>query len=1057
MRTPSTASLRYFALLLSTVGLLWSARVFADDPLQWGDPGQPIRQGHHIEWARSAYRTDVDSIGYTIMTWSDTRTGDRDVYAQLVEPDGDLAPGWPVHVINHSYRQEDPEPIAVEGGIIIAWIDFRFDSTGDVFAQKIDYNGNLLWNPEGVIVDTFVSLNGSMVNETTLRAAHDGDGGAIIAWEDNRNGDNADIYAQRVLSSGARGWANVLPVARLAGLQTGITADTDGQGNMVLAWVDTRSNVEDLYTAKIMADGSLPWGGMGGTVLCNATARQTSVKICPDLTTGGAYYAWSDERDGLTSNELYRQRFNANGTPAWQANGVVLCNAPDNQSGVRVAVSINDGAQDGVIYCWDDLRVNGSIAEIYAQKSNPAGVLQWSENGVRVCGDAGGGGAGHTRDNSRLTSDYDGGAMVVWDDTRLNGLVTQYDLYLGRVDATGGLPCGDAGQLVQGGPNQQQEALLRTDGFGTNVLIIYRDFSRGSSTLRIALASISNCVTEAGNVHEIIYGLDGDATNPTNIQMVHGKVGYAWEDNRGLNFGKQVYYTVLDTPSTGAPVRVFPDLIPPNGAPIAPDNDNLPRYVQETPQVCTDNAHGFFCSFTDNRAGTKQIRLQRVGSWGGLACAATGVLVSPTGPGLDQENAQIVSDGQSGCYVVWSGYDAAFVLDVFAMRMDDNCQPMWTEPAVLSDNVDDDDQLMGVAVDDNGCLGAVWQTLDFTRYDIWGAKVCGDGTVAWRDSVGAAPREQSDAQIISDGQGGFYFAWADNREEAQFKDIYAQRFDANGQRPEGWTSGFGKLVVTAQNDQKVPRLATDSQHNLYVVWQDFRTGVHLDLYGQKMSPTGTRLWPETTGRPICTVVGDQGDQQLLVEWADGIYIAWVDQRTSFDDIMGVHYDVDGNIIDTEWWGTLQDAEGGAINVEYQKQTQPALAHDFHGGTMAVWVDWRSSGKEPLQNIWGNWVNDYTVNVRELPVPLPREYMLTQNFPNPFNPTTEFRFTIPATEPVKVTVFNTLGQEVQTLIDEVMHAGTYNVTFDASALASGIYFYRLATPSFETVKKMQLIK
>ncbi|MBK6764959.1 MAG: T9SS type A sorting domain-containing protein [bacterium] len=156
-------------------------------------------------------------------------------------------------------------------------------------------------------------------------------------------------------------------------------------------------------------------------------------------------------------------------------------------------------------------------------------------------------------------------------------------------------------------------------------------------------------------------------------------------------------------------------------------------------------------------------------------------------------------------------------------------------------------------------------------------------------------------------------------------------------------------------------------------------------------------------------------------------------------------------------GTADAATGGVINAEYQNQVEPTLAHDFHGGTMVAWVDGRSSGKEPLSNIWGNWVNDNTVDVRELPAPLPREYMLTQNFPNPFNPTTEFRFTIPNTEAVKIAIYNTLGQQVETLIDEVMHAGTYHVMFDASALASGVYFYRLETPSFQSVKKMQLIK
>lgn len=100
----------------------------------------------------------------------------------------------------------------MDGGFIVTWIDFRFDSTGDVFAQKLDYAGNLLWNPVGAIVDTFVSTDqNSMVNETTLRGAHDGSGGAVIAWESNLRGDVADIYAMRINSNGSapgtRSWA----------------------------------------------------------------------------------------------------------------------------------------------------------------------------------------------------------------------------------------------------------------------------------------------------------------------------------------------------------------------------------------------------------------------------------------------------------------------------------------------------------------------------------------------------------------------------------------------------------------------------------------------------------------------------------------------------------------------------------------------------------------------------------------------------------------------------------------------------------------------------------
>lgn len=79
-------------------------------------------------------------------------------------------------------------------------------------------------------------------------------------------------------------------------------------------------------------------------------------------------------------------------------------------------------------------------------------------------------------------------------------------------------------------------------GDGSDVFVIYADFYRGSRTLSVAQASIANCAIE--RTQEAIFGLDGDATNPTNIQMFG--LAFVWEDNRGVNFGKQVYYQVLD-------------------------------------------------------------------------------------------------------------------------------------------------------------------------------------------------------------------------------------------------------------------------------------------------------------------------------------------------------------------------------------------------------------------------------------------------------------------------------------------------------------------------------
>lgn len=98
-----------------------------------------------------------------------------------------------------------------------------------------------------------------------------------------------------------------------------------------------------------------------------------------------------------------------------------------------------------------------------------------------------------------------------------------------------------------------------------------------------------------------------------------------------------------------------------------------------------------------------------------------------------------------------------------------------------------------------------------------------------------------------------------------------------------------------------------------------------------------------------------------------------------------------------------------------------------------------------------------VSVEELKVELPANYTLEQNYPNPFNPVTTINFSIPANEKVTMKVYNVLGQLVSTLADGEYTAGTYKVTFDASKLSSGIYFYTLQTNSFSVTKKMILMK
>jgi hypothetical protein len=89
--------------------------------------------------------------------------------------------------------------------------------------------------------------------------------------------------------------------------------------------------------------------------------------------------------------------------------------------------------------------------------------------------------------------------------------------------------------------------------------------------------------------------------------------------------------------------------------------------------------------------------------------------------------------------------------------------------------------------------------------------------------------------------------------------------------------------------------------------------------------------------------------------------------------------------------------------------------------------------------------------------MPTVYTLEQNFPNPFNPSTTIKFAIPEVSAVRLTIYNALGQRVAELVNNMLEAGSYSFNWDASDVASGLYFYELNTNNYSSVKKMMLLK
>ena len=99
-----------------------------------------------------------------------------------------------------------------------------------------------------------------------------------------------------------------------------------------------------------------------------------------------------------------------------------------------------------------------------------------------------------------------------------------------------------------------------------------------------------------------------------------------------------------------------------------------------------------------------------------------------------------------------------------------------------------------------------------------------------------------------------------------------------------------------------------------------------------------------------------------------------------------------------------------------------------------------------------------VSVKDIEIGLvPRQFSLSQNYPNPFNPATVIRYLLPVTSYVALKVFNILGQEVATLVNEQLTPGSYETTFDGAQLSSGVYFCRLQAGSFIETKKLILLR
>jgi len=306
----------------------------------------------------------TDGSGKFVITWTDTRSGRQDIYAQRYNSTGTpLGYNFKVNDDAGTTDQSDPA-IAVDGSgnFVVTWEDNRNEGKMDIYAQK--------YNSSGTPLGSNFKVNDDGSNQGPLRPAIGVDisGNFVITWDDYRNG-NWDIYAQRYNSTGVPLGYNfkVNDDAGTAGHNYPAIA-MDGSGNFVISWHDTRNLGNwDIYAQRYNSAGA-PLGS-NFKVNYTGTAEMQAPAIALDGS-GNFVIAWVDYRNSYYV-DIYAQKYNSSGVPL-DSNFKVNDDAGD---AVQWYPAIASDALGNFIIAWQDYR-NATYPinpDIYAQRYNSSG------------------------------------------------------------------------------------------------------------------------------------------------------------------------------------------------------------------------------------------------------------------------------------------------------------------------------------------------------------------------------------------------------------------------------------------------------------------------------------------------------------------------------------------------------------------------------------------------------------------------------------------------------------------------------------------------------------
>ena len=995
-----------------------------------------------------------DGSGGVITTWQDKRSGNFDIYAQRVNSNGEVQ--WAYNgVVICSVDSDQVSPVIVSDGndgAIIAWQDKR-SGNYDVYAQHVDGNGVRQWNPT-----SGDSICNVVFDQVNISMASDGNGGALLAWEDYRSNAGpglADIFTQKINSAGVAQWdPNGIGVCTQAAAQFGPKVISDEAGGAFITWYDNRAGDYDIYIQRVEVGGGLI-GIAGGVAVCTSGTDQTNPDICTDGA-GGAIVVWQDFRS-TTDIDICGERMSPSVSIAWGVDGVVMNNnVAYDQVNPKI---VSDGAGGGLM-TWEDFRT-GVTSDIYAQRVDVTGVVAtgWNVNGVAISVSAG------NQSNPVLISDSNHGAIIAWADKRegvTNG--NTYDIYASHIT-------GDF--ALQGSPN-------------------------GSPICTVDSTQINTTAVSDGNGGAII----------------------AWQDKRVGNFDIYNSQVFINAQANSLFVRIWEDA---DGYVTTTSDQTLKAWGLKA-TVGSLNGPTVFSGGSASGSGNSQltdatyyVTLGDSAPWVSLGYKIGGVFVNGSAGSFTTHIS--LAGGESDTIdfyqapPVYSNSYRAFNPDSIALEKD-NMGKVGKSVPKKADKVQFS---FSVTVPSNGLNGLhlefgvpILPSYDFgsdsasTKTEVWLSKLS-KWNLTFTHSM------TSGTVITVHGYGS----------KGLLQKVTSYWWTMAGVR-------VGNKITNppmATNILKLPMPnRINALENTYLQGGFSTTqGMVLGVIQTNRDSIKKYGWAylKTSGNALSTL---SATKMGLVNLHDGtakgfdkklnglniigkqvVFSPTVQDNILFANLLALKFSIAASITGTTPAGfgnlILADPVANVLNGLTLRQiaakadtmmtgypnrtfetadsylnlsrTIRTILDAFEGviDTNSFAGNLSLKGTHPLIDCPILKANPSAIQDVEIPIEsseiVPDNYELYQNYPNPFNPTTSIQFNLPFTSVVTMKIYNVLGQEVAMLLNhEQMSVGMQAVQFNASNYTSGVYLYRITAQSinddgiansFTSIKKMVLMK